>query len=141
MSGRERDGKYWKRRREDAGLEQADAAERVGLHRVTLSRYERNIATIPGEVREKLERLYRVDVSRETSRVADVVREAQREQLQWVQQFALRILAAQAEEVREIRATLPDDSDEAATSAQGALAVMQDAGAAPPTETRKRKAR
>lgn len=48
------------RAREDAGYEQEEAAERLGVHAVTLSRYENGKRPIPDEVRAKMRSLYRV---------------------------------------------------------------------------------
>lgn len=51
-------GKRLARAREDAGLDQDMAAQAVGMHPVTLSRYENDKRPAPAEVRQKLAVLY-----------------------------------------------------------------------------------
>jgi transcriptional regulator with XRE-family HTH domain len=47
-----------RRAREDAGVEQRDAAARAGIHAVTLSKYENDKRPAPPEVRRKLAEFY-----------------------------------------------------------------------------------
>jgi transcriptional regulator with XRE-family HTH domain len=51
-------GKALQREREDAGLEQSEAAEKVGISRVTLSRYENGRQRAPHDVVVRLRALY-----------------------------------------------------------------------------------
>lgn len=69
----EADGRRWARAREDADLEQATAAEKLGIHPVTLSRYERGERPIPDAVRAEMTTLYRVDAGEvpDLARVSD----------------------------------------------------------------------
>jgi transcriptional regulator with XRE-family HTH domain len=46
------------RAREDAGLEQEDVAQRIGVHAVTLSRYENDKRPVPPDVLAKLAAIY-----------------------------------------------------------------------------------
>lgn len=59
------DAVQWQRWREDAGLDQDGAAKKLGISRVTLSRYENGRSKIPDDMREKMIGLY--GVTRETS--------------------------------------------------------------------------
>lgn len=64
---RKAEGRAWKRRREDAGLDQAEAAKKAGISRVSLSRYENGEREMPTAVRESLAPVYSTPpVARET---------------------------------------------------------------------------
>ena len=52
------DGVYWKRLREDAGITQEDASQRLGISRVTLSRYETGGRDVPDETMRDMLREY-----------------------------------------------------------------------------------
>jgi transcriptional regulator with XRE-family HTH domain len=54
------EGRVWKRRREDAGFEQDEVADLLGIHRVTLSRYESGARALPPLVKEALGALYSI---------------------------------------------------------------------------------
>jgi transcriptional regulator with XRE-family HTH domain len=100
-------GREWQRRREDAGLEQDQAAESLGIHRVTLSRYESGQRAIPPRVVREMGRLYGISaapVARETTPtdpVAALVHQGQAEQAAWVLEFAAKLLEAGAQRLRQ----------------------------------------
>lgn len=58
MSNRKAAGLQWQRLREDAGLEQLDAAEQLEISRVSLSRYENGRAPIPKHIERAMQALY-----------------------------------------------------------------------------------
>lgn len=53
-------GLRWQRAREDAGLEQRDAAALLAIHPVTLSRYETGARKIPAAVQERMATVYKL---------------------------------------------------------------------------------
>jgi transcriptional regulator with XRE-family HTH domain len=99
----------WKRAREDAGLEQAEAALTLGIHRVTLGRYENGHAQPPAELIERMRALYGLHATTPAADAGSIeatIRDGQREAMYWVKAFAERVLEAQLHYVR----TMPVDA-------------------------------
>lgn len=58
MADQKRTGRELKRAREDAGIEQEEAARRLGVHPMTLSRYERGVRPVPAGLLAAADTLY-----------------------------------------------------------------------------------